>query len=184
MNKTILIVFILIISVAGFFIIRGRSDSTPNPKTALAQCLADKGATFYGAYWCPHCNNQKLAFGSRASKKLPYVECALFPSEVSSTASRVLKEYKAGTYAGGYKQELDTLSKSITDHAALVAAGTAQTTDAPAISSIDEWEPSQTEACASRKHKQLSDMGICRRQPAKWRSRTRQISRGIGMRIC
>jgi len=23
---------------------------------ALAECLTESGAKFYGAYWCPHCN--------------------------------------------------------------------------------------------------------------------------------
>jgi len=41
----------------------------------LAQCITDSGAKFYGAYWCPHCQDQKKAFGS-AVKLLPYVECS------------------------------------------------------------------------------------------------------------
>jgi glutaredoxin len=28
----------------------------------------------YGAYWCPHCAEQKALFGE-AAKELPYVEC-------------------------------------------------------------------------------------------------------------
>ncbi len=42
---------------------------------SFAQCLTDKGAVFYGAYWCPHCNNQKELFGS-SMKFVKYVECA------------------------------------------------------------------------------------------------------------
>jgi uncharacterized membrane protein len=41
---------------------------------ALAEHLRTSGAVFYGAYWCPHCQNQKEMFGSAASQ-LPYVEC-------------------------------------------------------------------------------------------------------------
>ncbi len=41
---------------------------------AFAQCLADKKATMYGAYWCQHCQNQKALFGD-AFKLVPYVEC-------------------------------------------------------------------------------------------------------------
>ena len=37
--------------------------------------MKDKGAIFYGAFWCPHCVAQKKAFGSSA-KLLPYVECS------------------------------------------------------------------------------------------------------------
>lgn len=39
-----------------------------------AQCLTDAGATFYGAFWCPHCEDQKSLFAD--SKNLPYVECS------------------------------------------------------------------------------------------------------------
>ncbi len=42
---------------------------------ALAQCLKDKGAVFYGAFWCPHCKAQKAEFGD-AVPALPYVECS------------------------------------------------------------------------------------------------------------
>jgi uncharacterized membrane protein/glutaredoxin len=41
---------------------------------ALADHLRESGATFYGAYWCPHCQTQKQMFGAAASR-LPYVEC-------------------------------------------------------------------------------------------------------------
>lgn len=49
--------------------------SGPGKLDTFAQCLADKGATFYGAFWCPHCQAQKRMFGS-SSKLLPYVECS------------------------------------------------------------------------------------------------------------
>lgn len=52
------------------------------PKTSVegnydefAQCIADSGATFYGAFWCPHCLEQKELFGA-SQKNLPYVECS------------------------------------------------------------------------------------------------------------
>src|SRR3989304_4702963 len=41
---------------------------------AFAQCLADKGITMYGADWCPHCQNEKRAFGDSFGF-VPYVEC-------------------------------------------------------------------------------------------------------------
>jgi uncharacterized membrane protein/glutaredoxin len=43
---------------------------------ALAEHLADKGVRFYGASWCPHCQEQKRLFGASASR-LPYIECSL-----------------------------------------------------------------------------------------------------------
>jgi len=41
----------------------------------LAQCIASSGAKFYGAFWCPHCEEQKTKFGTGA-QYLPYVECS------------------------------------------------------------------------------------------------------------
>lgn len=52
------------------------NKTQPGEHDALAQCLADNGAVFYGAYTCPHCQEQKRLFG-RSEKYLPYVECAL-----------------------------------------------------------------------------------------------------------
>lgn len=40
----------------------------------LARHLSESGDVFYGAYWCPHCREQKALFG-RAAALLPYVEC-------------------------------------------------------------------------------------------------------------
>lgn len=44
---------------------------------ALAQHLADTGAIFYGAWWCPHCQEQKQLFGQQAAQIINYVECSL-----------------------------------------------------------------------------------------------------------
>ena len=40
----------------------------------LAKYLTEKGAVMYGAYWCPHCTNQKKSFGD-AFEYVKYVEC-------------------------------------------------------------------------------------------------------------
>jgi uncharacterized membrane protein len=42
---------------------------------ALAQHLERTGAKFYGAFWCPVCQQQKDRFGATA-EHLPYVECS------------------------------------------------------------------------------------------------------------
>ena len=47
----------------------------PGELDSFAQCLEEKGTTFYGAFWCPHCQNQKAMFG-RSARLLPYVECS------------------------------------------------------------------------------------------------------------
>jgi len=42
--------------------------------SAFALCIADSGAVFYGAHWCPYCAKQKAMFGA-SSHLLPYLEC-------------------------------------------------------------------------------------------------------------
>jgi uncharacterized membrane protein/glutaredoxin len=42
---------------------------------ALAEHLSEQGVIFYGASWCPHCQEQKRLFGASAVR-LPYIECS------------------------------------------------------------------------------------------------------------
>ena len=71
------VIIILIVGVIATVLVRGTgpSISGPGEYDAFAQCITDKGAIFYGAFWCPHCQAQKKMFGSSA-KLLPYVECS------------------------------------------------------------------------------------------------------------
>ncbi len=41
----------------------------------LAQHLRSIGAKMYGAYWCPHCHDQKQLFGKQAFALIHYIEC-------------------------------------------------------------------------------------------------------------
>ncbi|NET58333.1 MAG: vitamin K epoxide reductase family protein [Symploca sp. SIO2E6] len=41
----------------------------------LAVYLTEIGAKKYGAYWCPHCHEQKQLFGKQAFSKINYIEC-------------------------------------------------------------------------------------------------------------
>ncbi len=54
------------------------TNTSTNDETAkydtFAQCLSDAGVKFYGAFWCPHCQEQKALF--KKSEKLPYIECS------------------------------------------------------------------------------------------------------------
>lgn len=42
---------------------------------ALAEHLTAIGAKKYGAFWCPHCYEQKQLFGKAAFDKINYIEC-------------------------------------------------------------------------------------------------------------
>lgn len=43
---------------------------------ALAKHLTQVGSVFYGAFWCPHCHEQKQLFGKEAVQYITYVECS------------------------------------------------------------------------------------------------------------
>lgn len=76
-QKTIFftVVILLVLGTVGTIIVRGAGPNNKINYDAFATCLKEKGAVFYGAFWCSHCNNQKKEFGSSA-KLLPYVECS------------------------------------------------------------------------------------------------------------
>jgi len=66
------VVVLIVLLFGGYYYNQYR---TPGKYDAFAQCLGDRGAIFYGAFWCPHCQNQKKMFG-KSEKLLPYVECS------------------------------------------------------------------------------------------------------------
>jgi uncharacterized membrane protein len=69
----------------------------------LAQQLVEKGAKFYGAYWCPVCQRQKAAFGA-SEKRLPYVECSPGGQRASSAPECVaagVTNYPTWIFPGG-----------------------------------------------------------------------------------
>ena len=43
---------------------------------AFARCLKDRDVKMYGAWWCPHCVEQKEKFGA-SFEYAPYVECGV-----------------------------------------------------------------------------------------------------------
>ena len=45
-------------------------------EVALAEHLTKTGVKKYGAFWCPHCYEQKQLFGKKAFDKVDYIECA------------------------------------------------------------------------------------------------------------
>ena len=70
------VIGVLIVATVVVAMTRGSGGTIPPGKyDTFATCLKDKGAVFYGAFWCSHCQSQKKAFGTSA-KLLPYVECS------------------------------------------------------------------------------------------------------------
>lgn len=78
--KTTWKIAVLLVAVALIFVgytsfktITGRAVQ-PGKYDAFAQCLTEKGAVEYGAYWCSNCETQKKLFGS-SFQFVNYVEC-------------------------------------------------------------------------------------------------------------
>ncbi len=62
---------IVILGVGGYFYHRSQ-----HKYDAFARCLSDRGVKMYGAWWCPHCAEQKEEFGA-SREYLPYIECGV-----------------------------------------------------------------------------------------------------------
>ena len=72
----------------------------------FAQCLGQKGATFYGAFWCPRCQEQKAMFGTQSAKLLPYVECSLPDGKTRTQAciEKQIESYPTWIFADGSRE--------------------------------------------------------------------------------
>lgn len=92
--------------VIGLLVYGFSAQLKPGRYDELAQCLADKGAVFYGAFWCPHCQNQKKMFGTSADK-LPYVECSTpdGKSQLPACNEKQITGYPTWIFADGERRE-------------------------------------------------------------------------------
>lgn len=94
---------IVLVAIIG---LRHYATSQPGAYDELAQCIAESGATFYGAYWCPHCAAQKEMFGASA-RLLPYQECSL-PNAQGQTqvcTDAGVKTYPTWVFSDGNRLE-------------------------------------------------------------------------------
>src|ERR1700693_4862358 len=73
---------------------------------SFAKCLAAKQAKMYGAYWCPHCAEQKEMFES-SFQYVPYVECGITGSrdEAPVCKDAGIKHFPTWQFADGERRE-------------------------------------------------------------------------------
>lgn len=116
-KQTIISILIIIIALGAILFFVNKADKKPGQYDEFATCLADSGATFYGAFWCPHCQNQKKMFGQKSAKLLPYVECST-PDGQGQTQACIDAEitgYPTWEFADGSRQDgevqLETLAE-------------------------------------------------------------------------
>ncbi|MEK7631040.1 MAG: thioredoxin domain-containing protein [Patescibacteria group bacterium] len=113
-QSTIISVAVALIAIGGiWYVMQGSPapiSSAPSMLDGFTQCLKDKGAVFYGAFWCPHCQNQKAMFGS-SEKLLPYVECSTADGkgQLDVCREKDITGYPTWTFADGSREsgELD-----------------------------------------------------------------------------
>lgn len=84
---------------------------------ALAQHLSESGALMYGAYWCPHCQEQKKLFGAAGAEALPYVECDASgkngqPEKCRAAGIDGFPTWKIGDQTLSGTQDLETLAEA------------------------------------------------------------------------
>jgi len=72
----------------------------------FAKCVTAKGAEMYGAWWCPHCADQKELFGY-AFQYINYIECSP-PGQrtINETCKQAgIKNFPTWQFADGTKKE-------------------------------------------------------------------------------
>jgi hypothetical protein len=96
---------LLIVATAGglYLFVRHKQASRLN---AFAQCLSAKGAKMYGAFWCPHCTDQKEMFGSSFTYA-PYIECGIKGSRATAQicTDADVKHYPTWVFPDGSRVE-------------------------------------------------------------------------------
>ncbi len=103
--KEFLIVIILLVFIGGGIGFMVYSGNQPDKLDSFASCLKEKKATFFGAFWCPHCQTQKTMFG-RSERLLPYVECST-PDGNAQTKICIdnkIKSYPTWEFADGSRE--------------------------------------------------------------------------------
>jgi len=102
-NIFLLIIGLLILGTIASVLLRSPGvPAGPGKYDEFTQCLKDKGAVFYGTFWCKYCQTQKKMFGS-SQKLLPYVECssANGQSQLQVCADKNIKGYPTWEFADG-----------------------------------------------------------------------------------
>jgi len=135
-------VMVLLVALGAFAYTSMSGPSvTAGTYTELAQCIKDSGAKFYGAFWCPHCQDQKSMFGD-AAELLPYIECSA-PNgrdQLEVCAQAGIKGYPTWEFADGKRT-----SGTIT----LQSLGMLTNCSVPAVQESEQPAPSAADTSSS-----------------------------------
>lgn len=102
MKQLVIILGITALIIGGIVWLQKEEPVVVTQYPGLAQCLKDKGAKFFGAFWCPHCQNQKKIFGNEQDA-LPYIECSMpdGKQQTSECREQSISSYPTWQFADG-----------------------------------------------------------------------------------
>jgi hypothetical protein len=97
--RTYLMIGIVAVLLAAAYLIL---TNAPGQYDAFASCVGKSGAKIYGAYWCPHCNDQKHMFGN-SWRFIGYVECSTpdGKNQTEACAAAGIKSYPTWVFKDG-----------------------------------------------------------------------------------
>jgi len=103
LRKIGILVAVAAIAVGLWAFVRHQHTSRYN---SFARCLSTKGAKMYGAFWCPHCADQKELFGS-SFEYVDYVECGIKGSRgiAQACTDANIKHFPTWIFADGTRVE-------------------------------------------------------------------------------
>jgi hypothetical protein len=99
----IIAIVIVVAFAAAYYLIWHKRTSRLD---AFAKCLTVKQAKMYGAFWCPHCDEQKEKFGS-SFQYAPYIECGIKGSQgIAAVCTQAgIKRFPTWIFADGTRVE-------------------------------------------------------------------------------
>ncbi len=105
-HKGTIITILVVLLLIGFSIFLIKTPGKSGEFDQFAQCLKDKGTVFYGAFWCPHCREQKALFG-KSQSTLPYTECSTpdGQSQLQVCKDKNIKTYPTWEFSDGTRKE-------------------------------------------------------------------------------
>jgi hypothetical protein len=92
--------------LAVLLVVAAAADAGATTLAGFGRCLKSKGATFYGASWCPHCDAQREALGD-AMDYVRYVECSADGARGETTAAcrkAAVESYPTWTFGDGSRE--------------------------------------------------------------------------------
>lgn len=119
----IIVIIVLLIIGAGVYFFWQSEHQNYLALSQFAACVKNSGALFYGAFWCPHCQNQKAEFKTffeSAEKDLPYVECSTPDSrgQLQVCKDQSIQGYPTWKFADGSTQEGEINLQDLADKTA------------------------------------------------------------------